>query len=30
MAKIRDIIVSNAVVHGLRYANCVPFLVIVK
>ena len=30
IADIPDVIVSNPVVHGLRYANCVPFLVIVK
>ena len=30
MADIRDVIVSNAAVHGLRYANCFLFLVIVK
>ena len=30
MADIRDVIVSNAVVRGLRYANFVTFLVIVK
>ena len=30
MVDIRDVIVSKAVVHGLCYANCDPFLVIVK
>ena len=30
MADIRDVIVSKATVHGLRYANCVPFLAVVK
>ena len=30
MVDIRDVIVSKAAVHGLRYANCVHFLVIVK
>ena len=30
MADIRDVIVSNAAVHDLHYANCAPFLVIVK
>ena len=30
MADILDVIVSKAAVHGLRYANCAPFLVIVK
>ena len=30
MIDIRDVIVSKAAVHGLRYANSVPFLVIVK
>ena len=27
MVDIRDVIVSKAAVHGLRCANCVPFLV---
>ena len=30
MADIHDVIVSKTAVHGLRYANCAPFLVIVK
>ena len=30
MVDIRDVIVSKIAVHGLRYANCAPFLVIVK
>ena len=30
VADISDVIVSKAAAHGLRYANCVPFLVIVK
>ena len=29
LVDIRDVIVSKAAVYGLRYANCVPFLVIV-
>ena len=27
---IREVIITKAAVHGLRYANFVPFLVIVK
>ena len=30
MADVHDVIVSKAAVHGRRYANYVPFLVIVK
>ena len=30
MTDVHDVIVSKAAVHGLRYANCAPFLVIVK
>ena len=30
MVDIRDVIVYKAAVHGLHYANCVPFLVVVK
>ena len=30
MADIHDVIVSKAALHGLRYANYAPLLVIVK
>ena len=30
MVDFRDVIVSKTAVHGLCYANCIPFLVIVK